>query len=316
MRRGLFVRARLACFWQLLLLAAISAALLAGCSAGPEPSQAAGVPYRVYYIAPSETELKYDTIYLQEKETEPVLAALTNSLTGGSFGAGIYAVPPSMSLEKYAISNQILYLYWQGDYDQLSPARKVLFQAAVAKTYTQISGISYIHLTVGDVSLRDSAGRTIGLLNASSFTDNIAGNAGEYKSVLLPLYYADETGTALVETELEVSYKASDVLERILIRQLLGGPENSSAYAAVNSSATLLGISVRDGICTVNFDDLFLVPPQNVSPFVTIYSVVNSLTMLPNISKVQIMINSSTEYSFGGLSLSVPLEFNSELIGG
>ncbi len=51
-------------------------------------------------------------------------------------------------------------------------------------------------------------------------------------------------------------------------------------------------------MCYVNFDKAFLTEPYAVKPEIAIYSLVDSLTELPGISKVQISIDGDTTASF------------------
>ena len=51
----------------------------------------------------------------------------------------------------------------------------------------------------------------------------------------------------------------------------------------------------KDGICYVNLDNGFLGQGYDVTEAVPVYSIVNSLTGLPGISRVQILINGETD---------------------
>ena len=66
--------------------------------------------------------------------------------------------------------------------------------------------------------------------------------------------------------------------------------------STVPSGTKLISVSVVDGVCYVNLSDSF---KNNKNPEVTeevlLYSIVNSLTELQGVSKVQISINGSTD---------------------
>ena len=70
------------------------------------------------------------------------------------------------------------------------------------------------------------------------------------------------------------------------------------AYPTVNSSTKVVSVSVKDGICYVNFGSDFLSQPYTVSAEVTIYSITNSLVELSNINKVQISVDGETNITF------------------
>ena len=91
-------------------------------------------------------------------------------------------------------------------------------------------------------------------------------------------------------------------MERLVVEQLIAGPKTSAGgpviSPVINPATGIVNISVRDGICYVNLDPTFLTQPYQVTPEVAIYSIVNSLAEMPDVSKVQILINgdSSADY--------------------
>ena len=65
----------------------------------------------------------------------------------------------------------------------------------------------------------------------------------------------------------------------------------------------------------MNLDEKFLDNPYEISDMLPVYSIVNSLTELSNISKVQFSINGKTDVKFReSISLESPFERNLDLI--
>ena len=96
---------------------------------------------------------------------------------------------------------------------------------------------------------------------------------------------------------------------------MIAGPLTDKAYPTVSPTLKVLNVTTKDGVCYVNLDNSFLTKTLKVSDEAVIYSFVNSLTELPNVNKVQFMIDSETEVSFGDhMYLSEPFERNLELI--
>ena len=87
-------------------------------------------------------------------------------------------------------------------------------------------------------------------------------------------------------------------MERLVIEQLLKGPASDESYPTINPSTKLLSITVKDGVCYLNFSKDILTPVNNVTSDVTIYSIVNSLVEVSNINKVEISIEGSKELKF------------------
>lgn len=59
----------------------------------------------------------------------------------------------------------------------------------------------------------------------------------------------------------------------------------------------LLGVSVKDDVCYVNFDNGFL-NMTDIQPEVTIYSIVNSIIRGGSASKVQILVNGDSNLKY------------------
>ena len=86
--------------------------------------------------------------------------------------------------------------------------------------------------------------------------------------------------------------------EKLVLEQLIRGPITKDAYPTIPSDTKILSVSTKDGICYVNFDEGFLGQGYNVLEEIPIYSIVNSLTEIPGINKVQILINGETNRVF------------------
>ena len=56
----------------------------------------------------------------------------------------------------------------------------------------------------------------------------------------------------------------------------------------------MVSVSVVDGVCYVSLDEAFKNQDYKVNEAIVIYSIVNSLSELPTISKVQISVNGDT----------------------
>lgn len=85
-------------------------------------------------------------------------------------------------------------------------------------------------------------------------------------------------------------------VEKLVVESLIRGPVSGDTdYPTLPPGTKILSISTKDGICYVNLNDGFLEQGYNVTEAVTIYSIVDSLTELSGISKVQILVNGETD---------------------
>ena len=86
------------------------------------------------------------------------------------------------------------------------------------------------------------------------------------------------------------------------------GPQGDGAYPTINPNANLLSVTIKDGICYVNFDSAFLTGAYDVLPEITIYSLVNSIVEGTDAMQVQITINGESNAKYmETVDLSQPL---------
>ena len=101
------------------------------------------------------------------------------------------------------------------------------------------------------------------------------------------------------------------------VKALLKGPDREGLYPTLPPTATLLGVRVKDGVCYVNFNDAFVTDALDVADYVPIYSIVNSLSEISGINKVQITVNGSSDYKFrDSIPLDTLFERNLDYVGG
>lgn len=76
-----------------------------------------------------------------------------------------------------------------------------------------------------------------------------------------------------------------------------------------------MNVTTKDGVCYVNLDTGFTGQGYDVLGTVTIYSIVNSLTELPGVTDVQILVNGETNISYkDNISLETIFQRNMEMI--
>lgn len=192
---------------------------------------------------------------------------------------------------------------------------EVLRRAAIVRTLTQIDGVDGVTFTVMGYPIVDSKEQPIGVMTAEMFIDNTGAEINAYERTDLRLYFADKSGTSLVPVVEAVAYSSNISMEKLVTEHIISGPSTKDVYPTESSEIKIISVTVKDGICYVNLSQEFLTKIRGVSDEVAIYSFVNSLTELPNINKVQFMIDGETEVTFGDhIYLSDPFERNLEII--
>ncbi len=300
-----------------MLLLFCSILLIAGCSKKEQADK--GQLKEVYYLNKEQTSVEMHEQEVKAKDATGQMEELIALLN--TTPQKLEYVPPlqmGFELLSYQTDGEKLYLDVSESYRNLSPTSEILVRAALVRTFSQVPGVKYITITVEGNQLHDSLGNAVGLMSADQFIDNAGTEINSYEKVRLKLYFASEDGTSLIATTRTMAYNTNISLEKLVVEQLISGPGADVAdtvYPTINHNCKIISISVKDGICYVNFDESFLTQSYNVTTDVAIYSIVNSLTELTNVNKVQISVNGNIDIMYREtISLNTTFDRNLDII--
>ena len=206
------------------------------------------------------------------------------------------------------------------EYEMIDFTKEVLVRAAIVKTLTQIEGVELVRIQVEGRDLADTDGKPVGVMAADTFIDNTGEDMKKYEEVTLALYFANVTGDKLIKVNRTMRYNTNISLEKLVVEQLVSGPVGNKgkgdilAYPTLNPEIKIISVNIKDGICYVNLNNTFLTLNSNVTADTAIYSLVNSLTELPGVLKVQLAVEGETEAVLGDKMLSALFERNPDMV--
>ena len=224
-------------------------------------------------------------------------------------------IPENVKILSYTLDRQQLYLDFSGEYLNLDKATEVLVRAAIVKTMVQVEEVSFIGIRVNGEPLKDSKGIGIGLMNENTFLDNMGSEDHATKIVNLNLYFANKNGDKLTAQSTVMEYNANVAVEKVVVEQLIMGPTEKGYYPTIPKDTKVMSVTTKDGVCYVNLDTGFTAQGYDVLGTVTIYSIVNSLTDLPGITSVQLLVNGETNITYkDNISLETTFQKNPDVI--
>ena len=143
---------------------------------------------------------------------------------------------------------------------------------------------------------------------AESFVENPGEQINTIQNTNLTLYFSNQAGDGLVKETRRVHYSSNISLEKLIMEQLLEGPESKNARSAIPSGTKLMSVSLVDGVCYVSFDENFKNQDYSVNEAIVIYSIVDSLVEGTGVRQVQITINGESNAKYmEKVDLSQPL---------
>lgn len=279
--------------------------------------EADGRTVKLYYTDTSLSELYYEQYSFENTESgskiDEIITVLDKNPTEKEYRK---AKPSDVEIYSYGygVDGQFI-LYFNDNYYNMEPIEEILCRAAIVKTLCQLDEIQMVEFYAGAQPLVIN-GIPTGLMSAADFVDKTGTTADFRQTVDLTIYLTDEKGRDLHESLLIVESDGSKTLEQLALEELIYGPleTQSELRPVINPDTVLNRVRTSDGICYVDFDRSFLTRPEGVRDEVTVYSVVNTLCELPDITKVKISINGDEKRSLGNIYLGEYLTLRPELI--
>ncbi|SFO29722.1 MULTISPECIES: GerMN domain-containing protein [unclassified Pseudobutyrivibrio] len=273
--------------------------------------------YQIYYLKSDKAGIVPTAYTFQSDDTAEMVEEAINELAESPDDIDyINTIPSEVEAKSWEINDGNLSLYLVGGYDSLDTYTEILVRAAIVKTLVQIDGVESVSIYVNDAPLADSNGDSIGAMTADTFIEDFGQETDSLLSTNLTLYFASADGMSTVAETREVYYSRNVTIERLVIEQLLKGPDSDELLSAIPPGTKLNSISVSEnGVCIVNFDAAIESTVTGVTENVTVYSIVNSLTELDNIKQVQILVNGDTPHiSNVDVDLSSSISRNEDII--
>ena len=293
------------------------AAVLGGCGQDKEALEEGETAYQIYYLNSAMTRLEPREYRTKTTDTELLVQELMERFRNVPADMDCQAaLSEKVVYQGFKQEERVLYLYFDNNYTSMKAEREILCRGALAKTLTQVPGIEYINIYSGDQPLMDKGSMPVGMLAGGDFIDSIS-DVNAYEKTELTLYFTDAAGEKLYPEKREVMHNINTSVERVVLEELIGGPEQEGLAPTLDPGTKLLNVSVNENVCYLNFDTTFLTNSQEVNEYIPIYSIVNSLSELSSVNRVQITINGEQNVKFrDSVSLNTLFERNLDYIGG
>lgn len=277
--------------------------------------------YQVFYINSDGSGLTGKTYQLKDAKQDlvSVIKELIIRLQTPQEESLKSPIDEGIQVVDYQIKGNQLSVYFSAGYNNKSGLDEILSRAAIVKTLCQIQEIEYVEFYVEDQPLMLS-GNAVGLMSQESFVDEL--NPQDQKqSKETVLYFANKQGNRLKKITTDITYNAVEPIARLLVEQLIAGVssiqniDETKLQSAVPSKTTLNNLTIRDNICYLDLSRDFEQQDPNVSSEVIVYSIVDTLCELPEVTKVQFSVDGEQKEKYGDLEgFNKPLERNLDLL--
>lgn len=278
-------------------------------------SDASEGDYELYYVNVQTQALEQEEVQIDGDTTEEKIESMLKELKKNPEDVDVRsAFPEKIKVEKWELTSGRLGISFNQEYKNVKKVPELLFRASLVQSLIQIDGVNSVKFYIGEDPLCDANGNEIGAMNDEDFVQNAGSTLHTYQSADLELYFANSKGDALVTESEHVRYNSNTLKEKLIVEELMKGPSTESYKKVIPLDTVLLGVSVKDDVCYVNFDNGFL-NMIDVQPEVTIYSIVNSVIQGGSASQVQILVNGDSNLKYQEqVDLSKPLSEREDIV--
>ena len=286
---------------------------LSGCQSREEKE---GKGPFLYYVNMEGTALEKESYEIKEKTPEKAVDKILEKLAEPPKNIEVKAsIPSKVNIKKVEVKANEVHIYMNEEYEELEEVEEILCRASIVQSLTQVEGIEKVAFYIGEGPLKTKSGDIVGFMKANSFVQDTKNALKSSQQTTLTLFFPNEKGDGLISEKVNVRYSGDTSIEKLVIEQLMREPETSGAKQLLSPQVKVLNVSIKDGICYVNFDKQFLEQKYDVDPRVTIYGIVNSLISNGKASRVQIAVEGKTSVKFQEtVYLNEPFDRNMELV--
>lgn len=221
-------------------------------------------------------------------------------------------LPQGTYVEAYSLENGVLTLQFDASLAALSGIELSIAAACITRTFLELTGADTIVLTAGGALLNGETAMTLTLADLGLEDDSPDRLHEEFT-----VYYADAARRWLISQQVSLSPVSREEVPALLLEQLFTAPSGSGLRSALPLGTRIQSVAVENGICTVDLSEEFesRLFHTNTAQLLSLMSVVNTLTTLAEVERVEFTIDGSLLIRYGAVSISEPLTRDERLLG-
>lgn len=221
-------------------------------------------------------------------------------------------LPQGAAVTAWTLDGDVLTLDFNTALAQLSDIDLTIAAGCLARTFLPLTGARQLVLSAGGELLDGQA--ALRLTNADlALRDNSLDRLLEE----LTVYYTDSSRRYLIGQEVRVDPSAQESVPFQLLELLLTPPEGGELRSALPVGTRIESVSLEDGLCTVGLNSVFENRRfySHTAQLLSLMSMVNTLTALPQIERVEFVVGGRLLIRYGALSIPEPLVRDERCIG-
>lgn len=293
-----------------IILFVLCFALFAGCGTGQSSGQSAAELSFYYAVKWNDGAIGENTVDSEKRTMEVfTLQQLMDAYLAGPLSETLSSPFPSgtrlLAVEDGENGTELI---MSGEFFTLQGVDLSIASCCLARTVCE-------YIDVDHITLVDEMDRIRLELRPDDFLlQNYFVNQSDS---VYTLYFADQNYRYLIGETREVTLSENESPETYLLRQLMMGPNSPELNSTIPEGTELLWTRLEEETCTVNLSSAFLEnrTGEEYRDYTAIWSIVNTLTGLEDISCVQIFVEGEIVKELGLFPISQPIYRHGGAIG-
>lgn len=283
----------------------------------------------LYFSNNAKDMLVTETAYVDKAKRDNTIEfvkEIVNLLISGPSGDKATGVIPdgtllrgvSLGRESGTVNIDLSKEYYKNRSKDAPASEELLARYSIVYTLCQFDEIQKVKIYIDGKDMMASTGKdqVLPSFGTEGIMINSPSSTETKTEKFVTLYFTDKKGVNLYP-ETHKATMTDNSIEKTIVNELIRGPVSGKKYQRTFSDSTnLISVETKEGVCFVNFSDGFLsgIEGDLTAERTAVYSVVNSLTRIPDIKKVQILIDGKKPESDTHQIFSIPLERDESMI--
>lgn len=235
----------------------------------------------------------------QSANSQALARAILLKLTENNIDKMLHAtIPATVTIRNYRVDKKHVTVDFNDSIFKLTQQQEMILKTSVIKSLTSFDAFDSVEFFFNGIPIKEGQQNIYGKFqkrDALLSYDEVV-NRVSYKTV--SLYYPNDKKDKLIQLYEEIPISPNKKVEEVIIETIL----NNSEHSIFPKNTKLLNVYTNEEICFVDLSSEcqtnFL--PNGISERIAVYSVVNSLTDLPNITHVQFLVDGQVAKTFQG----------------
>ncbi len=194
-------------------------------------------------------------------------------------------------------------------------AIELLARYSIVSSLCTLSYINRVKILIDGNDLINAQGDVVGEISINDIisSDNRENGTAEK---FITLYFSDKNAEYMYPERRRVQL-VDNSIEKTIVTELISGTKSNDLTSVIPSDTKVLNVETKEGICFVNLSEDFVTKSSGSSAadLMTVYTIVNSLTELENVDKVQFLVDGSKLELYHDMLFSDPFERDDSFIG-